>query len=233
MQALEELPRWKDTIQPCAKNEGYAVYRLYDTASWSRDWNKDKEEYKSDPVDAYSVASDFASVYTTGLLGTDKGHKPGIMIISGDEPTPDELKQVRETQRDYFEHLFHDAIQLNASGRGIGISELHRIACTWLGRLDLPFIEKIEQRNAKECVACGETIAAKANKCRFCGTELDVWYEERALMPDKKDDPFVYDVIERKRAAKAERRVAGQFQRKAVAPEVQAVQTQEQIPVGV
>ena len=202
---LIEYPEWVDEFTPCAKDEGYAVYQLHDTFCWGRDWSQDKEIYRKDPVDAQSVCNDFVSVYSGGLLGADKGLRPGILAIAGEEPTPEELAQVRAMQTAFFQYLHDDAVAKWADGKTVEITSLHRAACKWLGRMDHEFMKKAEQRSMKECPACSESMPYNANRCRSCSTDLDIFYESRGILPDEKEDPFVRKLIERKKQAAANR----------------------------
>jgi hypothetical protein len=200
---FEERPRWHDVLTPCEKDQGYAVYVIHDARCYGRDWSQDAEVYRADPVDAQSIVTDFVNIYSGGMIGTDKGFRPGILAMNGDEPTEEELAQVRAQQVAYFEFLVLDAISIhNNPKENQIISGLHRLACAWIGRTDLPFMIKMEQRQTKPCPACTEIIAYRANRCNQCHTDLDSWYESKGLVPDEKEDPFVADLMRRKAEAK-------------------------------
>jgi hypothetical protein len=204
---FEDQPKWYDSITECAKEEGYAVYQFHDTHCWERDRESDADRYFAKPVDAQSVANDVVFMYTHGMPGTDRGFTPGIMVMSGDTPTADELASVHARQTRFFEYLFNEAQGMSTHpDKSINISDLHRTACEWLGRFDVPWMKRAVHVSTKQCPACDETIRMSAKYCKECHTALDVWYESRGLMPEKEDDPFVYDLMERKAKAAAGKR---------------------------
>lgn len=188
---LEERPRWIDEYTDCEKDQGYAVYVLHDTRSWNRDWGQDKEVFRADGVDAQSIVTDFVTVYGSGMIGSDKGLRPGIIAMAGDYPTEDELQKARQMQTAHFEFLYHDAVALHADGKTREITNLHRVACSWLGRNDLPFLRKIQQRSLKPCPACGEDIMYEAMKCKHCNESLPEWYQRYGVNPTDNNDEIV------------------------------------------
>jgi len=191
--ALQERPRWFDTYLECKKDQGYAVYKIYDSRYYQRDWLPDQETYITRHVPAHSIVTDFITIYSGGMPGADKGFRAGIIAIDGDMPTEEELERVRAQQTAHFTYLFNDAVSSYASQKTELITDLHRDACSWLGRDDLPFLKKIRQVSVKDCPACGESIMAAALRCHKCTANLPEWYASYGITPESlgKEDEAV------------------------------------------
>jgi hypothetical protein len=108
-------------------------------------------------------------------------------------------------QTNLFNKLFQDGNTSYTAMRYGEITDLHRVAAKWLchDRDDLPWLIIPKQVKQKDCPACAERIAAKAEKCRVCGEDLVQYYKKRNRKPDPLKDPYLSALIEEMEAVKA------------------------------
>ncbi len=193
----EKQKLFTDETRECEVHKGFALIRLYDTFTWTRDFTQDSERYIPHPVPARLVAEDLYRSWASDVLKGGSGAGPGMLIIDGAEPTPDEMSRARQTQTLYFRTLVNDGHTLYSKGSVKDISDLHRAAAVWLGANNLPWLPKIEQVEIKKCIACGNDIRKEALRCEKCNADLPDFYRKYAIIPDPLLDPVVHALLER------------------------------------
>lgn len=148
-------------------------------------------------IPARVVADDLVAHWGGDMLGAKQGHRAGIGIIAGDEPTPVELKALRDTQNALFNYLITDAMGKHISGEGVNISDTHRLAAKEMldkGANRLPWFPTTDFAEVKDCIACGTQIEAKAKICPNCRENIVDWYTRYDL--DSSGDPVVHSFIQ-------------------------------------
>lgn len=125
-------------------------------------------QWAEQPVLAEKIAEDLLTEFTSGLIGLESGHGPGVWIQTTPEPDPELRQRAVERQTAYFEFLVNQADGLHRAGKGNEISDLARAAARWLGYETYAWIEKMTQKALKECVQCYSRIDARATICPVC-----------------------------------------------------------------
>jgi hypothetical protein len=193
----EHLKLYVDDSRPCEVNTGYALIRFCDTFTWTRDYTQDREIFIPHPITCQLVAKDLCTAWGSDSIQADAGAGPGIMVIAGDEPTPEELFQVRTKQSTYFRRLINNAHTLFSQGNLKDISDLHRHGAKWMGANNLPWLPKLEQVEMKPCVGCGNEIRKQALRCEKCQLDLLDHYLKWNMLPDPMVDPIVHETLSR------------------------------------
>lgn len=177
-----------------APRGSYATLTVYDTQQWINIPND--RSYKGSieprPIPAEIIANDLVATWGNDTVGARSGYKPGIGIIAGDVPTPDELAALRSGQNNLFNWLITDANGKHMSGEGVNISDMHRMAAKEMlgnGAERLPWFPVIEFALLKECPACGKQTESKAKVCDKCHENIVDWYLKYNL--DTTLDPVI------------------------------------------
>lgn len=205
---------------PAAPKGSYALLRVYDTWTLTKDLNligvaetyADAQSMVRSPVSCEGVAMDLLRQWAQDCPGNASGAKPGVMVIEGDEPTQLELDGLWQTQVTYFRWLVMKADEYWITGKREYITEDHRRALRWLGSEDRDWFKKILAVHYKACPACAEQINIMAVQCRHCQTNLvKFWRDMGVLRPTEDQDPGVFawhkqqdDLAEKRRLAKEE-----------------------------
>lgn len=189
-----------------APRGSYAKLVVYDTQEWINIPNENKSQGEVQPraIPAFVVANDLVLTWAGDTLGARSGHKPGIGMIAGDDPTPAELQNLRSVQEALFNYYISDANSKHISGEGVNISDTHRLAAKYMldrGAEKLPWFPTIRFAAVKKCPACAEQIEAEATRCKVCTTILAQYYVD-VLGFDPTDDPIVLALIQRIRLSK-------------------------------
>ncbi len=205
-------PMFRDAPDvPCEVGKGYALVRVYDTFTWSRDFSQDSERVIPHPLSALDLARSLVASWASDVIEGNGAMGPGIMVIEGSTPTDAELEQVRNRQATYARTLINSAKIYYSQDKVKDISGLHRAMAEFMGVKNVPWLVEMEQVEMKACRACGERIRAEALKCKECQTDLIAFYKQHDLVPDAKEDPAVFAFLEKSTSAK----VAPKFPTKA------------------
>jgi hypothetical protein len=171
MKAMRPFDGVKTYILPAVKDQ--TEVRVLKVHAAFENVYAGNQKYVPQPVFGDEIAADLVKEWTTGLLGTENGLRPGIWILQGEEPTRAEVEQMRAMQTAYFEGLFTDAEDLFRQGKAADIHDLHRAAARWLGYESVPWLEAMRQKVLKECQFCITRIDARASVCPNCHRDLE------------------------------------------------------------
>ncbi len=179
---------------PGAPRGSYSTLRVYDTQEWcSRpDPTDGRQHWLPMPIPAQIVAEDLVNSWAGDTLGKRSGYSPGVMIIAGDKPTPEELAMLRKQQSALFHWYITDAMGKYLRGQANEITDVHRLAAKEMldkGADRLPWYPTMDFADVKSCIVCAKQIESKALKCGFCSTNLVDWYLQYGL--DVEEDPAV------------------------------------------
>ena len=150
----------------------YRTLTVYDTFSWNRNYHAEGFQLYQAPVPASAVADNLISRWTTGMVGTQEGLGPGIILIADAQPTEEELAAARQRQTDYFRMLINEADYFFTKGEMKSITGTHRLAGEWMGVKDREWLRPMVHVELRRCPACAEEIRGEAKICRFCHTDL-------------------------------------------------------------
>jgi hypothetical protein len=180
-------------VLPPAPTDSYVEIEVQDMQSWFRNW--EAESMQPLPIHADAIASELVSAWTSGLLGTDRGGRPGI-AVRDQRPVEDQVADLQATQQLWANTLVDEAQAYFNDHDFKKIGEMHRLAARWLG-IDVPWIVDLRKQKeaSKRCPACGEEILAAALKCNKCQQNLIEWYRE--YDPEAADDPVVKARLEK------------------------------------
>lgn len=187
----------------------YSTLQVYDSWTLILDTNQISEsggrEQVLRPVPAFDrsgggIAPDLVRIWGADSLGAKSGGTFGISIISGPDPTDDELLSLIAQQTKTFEFLVNQADQLWLSGQRNAVNNLHRLAAKWLGIQNRDWVPHLEQVLTKTCVACAETINALAIKCKHCTTDLVQFFISNQYTAAEIEavDPHIKDTVIRR-----------------------------------
>lgn len=191
---------------PAAPRGSYATLRVYDTQEWcSRpDPTDGKQHWLPMPIPAQVVADDLVNTWAGDTLGKRSGYSPGVMVIQGDKPTPEELDHLRTQQSALFDWYIKDGHSKHTRGQTNEITDVHRLAAREMldkGADRLPWYPTVHFTEVKDCIACGQQIESKSKVCDKCGTNLIDWYIKYKI--DPADDPVIRDFMAKIRTAVA------------------------------
>ena len=154
------------------KKGDYSVLKVENTYQVCRAFINDDITFVAAPIPAAAVVDNLLKIWSQNLIGTKGGLGPGIIIIRGPEPTPEELQEATAKQEAYFRFLIHEADGMFAHDEVNKIDDLHRLAAEWMGTHERQWVRKIEHIETQQCPACAETIRQAAKVCRFCHTNI-------------------------------------------------------------
>ncbi len=185
-----------------APRGSYCTLQVYDTQQWIKrpDPNTDSNnwEFHPMPIPAQIVGEDLVNTWGGDTLGARSGFKPGIALIAGDDPTPEELASMRKAQNALFNWFINDAQGLHVKGQTNEITDIHRLSAREMldkGAERLPWIAPIDFAAVKGCPACGKQILDTALRCEHCTTMLPQFYMDFGIVPD--NDAAVAAFIEK------------------------------------
>ncbi len=178
-----------------APRGSYSTLTVYDTQEWcARVSPTDgKPTWMPMPIPAMVVANDLVATWAGDTLGKRSGYTPGIGIIEGNKPTPNELAVLRKGQDALFDWYIKDAHGKFTRGQSTEITDVHRLAAKEMldkGAERLPWYPTVIFAAVKDCVACGQQIDARSKVCDKCSTNLVDWYIKYNL--DSADDPVIH-----------------------------------------
>jgi len=173
---------------PASPRGAYSLLRVYDTVEWINrpDPMDGKPHFMPMPIPAIVVADDLVATWAGDTLGKRSGFSPGIAVIAGDEPTNNELSDLRVRQNALFDWYIKDAHGKHTRGQTTEITDIHRLAAKQMldkGAERLPWYPTVIFAAVKDCIACGEQINAKSKVCDKCNTNLVDWYLKYNLDP--------------------------------------------------
>ena len=194
-----------------APRGSYSKLVVYDTQAWqinvdesaSMSNRKTVQTLAPMPIPAIVVAQDLVNWWAGDTLGARSGFRPGIGMIAGEDPTPEELKSLRDTQNALFNWFITDAMGKHLQGLGIEISDTHRLAAKEMldkGAERLPWYPVVDFAAVKDCPACGKQINQNALRCEHCTTMLPQFYMDFGITPE--NDTAVADFIARIKVSK-------------------------------
>lgn len=183
-----------------APRGSYSTLTVYDTQQWcqSTDAGEGRHQMVPLPIPVRIVAEDLVATWAGDTLGKRSGFKPGIGIIAGEIPTPQELAHLRNQQSALFNWYITSAMGLHMKGQGNEITDIHRLAAREMldkGAERLPWFPVTDFEAVKRCVACDKQISATALRCDHCHQPLADWYLKYDL--DATEDPVVQAFIDR------------------------------------
>jgi hypothetical protein len=196
--------RRKEYRFPAVPKGSYALLRVYDTYTLTRDLSKaagagndpndpDGTAMQQSPVHCYGVAEALIRHWAQDAPGNASGAKPGIMVIEGEKPTQFELDQLVAIQTEYFRWLVMKADEYWITGKREYITNDHRRALRWLGSEDREWYKKIDTVLLKKCPACYEDINSMATVCKHCDINLVKFYKDAGMADVPEEiDPAVF-----------------------------------------
>lgn len=128
--------------------------------------------YIDTPIYGDHLAPDLVQEWCD-VAKSNAGMGPGIFVCAGSEPTEGELKKARLKQTLWCNKLVNDAEDAWLNNKRNDISDLHRNAATWLGRLGFAWMQNDGQVALKECPLCMSKINAAAAVCPNCRNTID------------------------------------------------------------
>jgi hypothetical protein len=154
------------TLEACPKGE-HRTLTVTDTVSFNRNFSTG--QYYPAPVPGGVVADNLLTAWTRGLIGANDhtGLGPGIIICAGVEPTAEEIQAVKDKQAEYFRFLINEGDRKPEQ-----VTDLHKIACEWMGVKDRKWAQQIQPVELVPCPACAEDVRSTAVICRHCGTNM-------------------------------------------------------------
>lgn len=193
----------KEYRMPAVPKGSYALLRVYDTFTLTRDLSKaaaagndpndpNAHDMQRSPVLCYGVAGDLIRHWAQDAPGNASGAKPGIMVLQGEKPTLFELEQLVATQTEYFRWLVMKADEFWITGKREYITNDHRRALRWLGSEDREWYKKIDTVLLKKCPACYEDINSMATVCKHCDQNLVKFYSNVGIEVTEDVDPGVF-----------------------------------------
>jgi hypothetical protein len=144
----------------------------------------DVHRYDARPDTAHNEAVSLVQEWS-GHYSMAGGNRPGIEVIRGPEPTPEELADLHARQREFSRYFVNEADNFWLQGRRdrIRVGGLHHMCAAYMGIKNDPNHPWVSDMvNAfKACVACGENIISTALVCKHCQQDLLRFCEDRAL----------------------------------------------------
>ncbi len=135
----------------------------------------DRHINTADKTTAEKVAADLVRCWTHGFPGIPDANvaRPGIMAISGDEITQEELDLLTRVQTEFARLTIIDADVSHGKGRPDLITKRHHALAKWLKVTNRPWQEKMDRAATKNCPYCGEQNNSAASKCKNCREIID------------------------------------------------------------
>lgn len=183
---------------PAAKPGEYVKLVVTGVVDPGIDYTTEPYTWVGRPVPVDVVVEDLVRAFTRSQLEASDSAGPGIGPIRGEEPTREELEELRARQEKYARMLVEHADALFAKGDLFAITPLHRAMARWLGVEDREWVRELSFKPTKHCIACTETIPVQARVCQFCRTDL-VSFMEANPDVDRSADPFVAELVNKRR----------------------------------
>lgn len=118
-----------------------------------------------------------------GLCGEDglRRAAAGVMVISGPEPTEEEIAHCLALFEQRGRQMIEDADASFSTHHKI--TEISSAAKRWAHYFGLKreWASEVERRDVKACVNCGETVLAVARMCKECGHSADVPFDPNTV----------------------------------------------------
>lgn len=171
-------------IPACPKGE-VKYLQVFDAEERSQNWAQGGE-WDRKPVMCEAIAADLITHWCSGFMAQRDGLGPGIMVIAGDEITPEELNELKMKQTRWAEILFYNANELAADDKNAHITTLHREMTRYIGRnaewvtSDVTIPDEII-----DCPICTRKIKAAAYVCPECKIQLRPLPKKYAEMEGK------------------------------------------------
>lgn len=175
---------------PAVEKGKYALLRVYDTWTKTRNFNAEdnqggSEVYQRSPISCEGIAQDLIRAWAQDAPGNRGGSQPGIMVIAGDKPTQGELDHLWAMQTEYFRYLVMMADNYWITGKREYITDDHRRALRWLGSEDREWFKRINSVLYKKCPNCAEEINEEALGCKHCNVNLLKFYRDAGFKDDE------------------------------------------------
>ena len=191
----------------------YSQLFVYDTQQWVRMASEQGARYDqwiAGPIPAQIVAQSLVQDWAGNIIRPKKSESStiGVGVIAGETPTKEELMRLHAGQNALFHAFIQEANSLHIAGKGVDISDMHRLAALYLldqgGAENLPWYPKIDFAETKTCIACGKKIYLTALRCEHCTTFLPELYMTWGLTAD--GDKAVADFLSKARPPKQPRK---------------------------
>jgi hypothetical protein len=144
------------------------------------------------PAPVEVIVKSLLKEWTEGFIGSAGNYRPGIMEITGPEPTDDELKQLMEMENRHCHAWVTEADRISITGKG-RIGSKHTLAAKWLGLhlsgIQRPWLHGQGNEDFKIGAASGKQIPMKA--IMDDGTNLMKFYVENEINPLDYGDTFI------------------------------------------
>ncbi len=159
-----------DFVLPAAPSNGYSKLVIEDC--YQKTYYGENIGDRYDLIESQSIADDIVDKWTKKVVGADSGFGPGIFVCAGEEPTPEELRQARESQELYFEYLINQGESKFQNKKFDEITDTHRAAAVWMGREGVEWLRPIRRVKTKECPLCMSQIPEQAVVCPVCTRDI-------------------------------------------------------------
>lgn len=201
---------WNRTayILPAAPRDGYRLLHVYDSAIprrkpiWGAEPGQPQWEHLMEDKNCRYLAEQLMILWQNGMPGVEAGHKIGLAIIAGDEPTPAELTRLFEQQRRLWMWLIDEANRFYSVEKDRGrIGAFHMMAARELGLEGLQWmtIPAHLGESLKTCFGCRKRIKAQALSCDTCG-DLIAYALKYGFSEEEVSDPVVWKHVSRVKA---------------------------------
>ncbi len=129
--------------------------------------------YAEDLNGVDGLASDLVKQWATHVIGGEIGG-PGIGIIAGEVPTPEEIQVLLDRQTPWCEFRCDQAEVDWLAGRKNNIDSNQRGCAVWLGKQDdYEWVSARGTTRNKPCPMCTKPILAQAVTCEHCHNVVD------------------------------------------------------------
>jgi hypothetical protein len=141
------------------------------TTHWQDQRNGSEQRFTS-PVFADELAKDLVTNWRDQRQFLEMG-RPGIMVIAGTTPTPEELETMHRWQDAWCEAFCIEAEDMNANGKKSGILQLHRDCAIHIGRESAEWVYNLAPTSLISCPMCAARIDSASIVCRECRNVVD------------------------------------------------------------
>lgn len=165
----------------------------------------DANRYDARPDTAHNEADSLVQEWS-GHYSLAGGNRPGIGIIRGPEPTPEELTELHARQREFSRWFVNEADNFWLQGRRdrIRVGGLHHMCAAYMGLKNDPNHPWVSDMvgSYKACIICSESIISTALGCKHCQKDLIEYAMNRDLDIEwlRIADPYLAGIVETQRA---------------------------------
>ena len=161
------------SIAPCPKGEPAQLLTLEDAVQYAQD-PLSRDITTETLIHVEEIADDLIKHWARTPIGAPPGSGPGVGLIAGETPRPDELAALYARQDLMFEYFYQDGLRLAQNQEWRGINHNHRLAARWLEREEPWAIEmsKAPVAALEECPMCGGMIPGGKTFCMHCKQQI-------------------------------------------------------------